>query len=84
MGGCSHAEVSVEKVKLAAEEVGGPVMCEDTSLCFNALNGSHNPPVSADLPRRASDPKLGALRQACPGREPCHCLCAQPDGSPSL
>ena len=43
MGGCSHAEVSVEKVKLAAEEVGGPVMCEDTSLCFNALNGSRNP-----------------------------------------
>ena len=26
--------VSEEKVKLAALEVGGPVMCEDTSLCF--------------------------------------------------
>ena len=33
----------MEKVKLAAEEVGGPVMCEDTSLCFNALNGLPGP-----------------------------------------
>jgi len=32
-------EVAAEKCKLAAEAVGGPVMCEDTSLCFNALGG---------------------------------------------
>ena len=32
-------EVSVEKCKLAAKQVNGPVMVEDTSLCFNALNG---------------------------------------------
>lgn len=31
--------VAREKCKLAAKEVGGPVMCEDTSLCFNALGG---------------------------------------------
>eukprot|EP01043_Picozoa_sp_COSAG02_P052809 COSAG02_NODE_5746_length_4072_cov_5.959476_2_plen_209_part_00 len=36
-------EISEEKVKLAAAEVGGPVMCEDTSLCFNALNGLPGP-----------------------------------------
>ena len=33
------AEVSREKCKLAALQTNGPVMVEDTSLCFNALNG---------------------------------------------
>jgi inosine/xanthosine triphosphate pyrophosphatase family protein len=32
-------DVSREKCKLAANEVDGPVLVEDTSLCFNALNG---------------------------------------------
>jgi XTP/dITP diphosphohydrolase len=32
-------EVASEKCKLAAAQVSGPVMVEDTSLCFNALNG---------------------------------------------
>eukprot|EP01052_Picozoa_sp_SAG31_P019691 SAG31_NODE_1447_length_8308_cov_58.914881_3_plen_87_part_00 len=32
-------EISAEKTKLAAEQVGGPVMVEDTSLCFTALGG---------------------------------------------
>ena len=32
-------EVSRQKCMLAAKEVNGPVMVEDTSLCFNALNG---------------------------------------------
>ena len=32
-------EVSIEKCKLASMQVDGPVMVEDTSLCFNALNG---------------------------------------------
>jgi inosine triphosphate pyrophosphatase len=32
-------EVSREKCKLAAAQVGGPVLVEDTSLCFNALGG---------------------------------------------
>jgi inosine triphosphate pyrophosphatase len=32
-------EVAAAKVKLAAEEVGGPALTEDTSLCFNALHG---------------------------------------------
>ena len=31
-------DVSREKCKLAAKEVNGPVLVEDTSLCFNALN----------------------------------------------
>lgn len=32
-------EVAAEKAKLAAQEIGGPAMTEDTSLCFNALGG---------------------------------------------
>lgn len=33
-------EISAEKCRLAAEAVNGPVMVEDTSLCFNALGVS--------------------------------------------
>jgi inosine triphosphate pyrophosphatase len=32
-------EVAIEKAKLAAKEINGPVLIEDTSLCFNALGG---------------------------------------------
>jgi inosine triphosphate pyrophosphatase len=32
-------EVSIEKCRLASLQVNGPVMVEDTSLCFNALGG---------------------------------------------
>ena len=32
-------DVAKEKCKLAAAQVNGPVMVEDTSLCFNALGG---------------------------------------------
>ena len=35
--------VSREKCLLAAKEIGGPVITEDTSLCFNALNGMPGP-----------------------------------------
>ena len=32
-------EVVVAKCRLAAGQLKGPVLVEDTSLCFNALNG---------------------------------------------
>jgi inosine triphosphate pyrophosphatase len=35
--------VSAEKCRLAAREVGGAVMVEDTCLCFNALGGLPGP-----------------------------------------
>jgi ribokinase/non-canonical purine NTP pyrophosphatase (RdgB/HAM1 family) len=31
--------IAIEKCKLAAKDIQGPVFIEDTSLCFNALNG---------------------------------------------
>ncbi|KYQ89690.1 inosine triphosphate pyrophosphatase [Tieghemostelium lacteum] len=36
-------EISKEKCKLAAKEVNGPVLCEDTCLCFNGLEGLPGP-----------------------------------------
>ena len=36
-------EISARKCELAAEQVGGPVFVEDTSLCFNALGGLPGP-----------------------------------------
>ncbi len=36
-------EIAQEKCRLAAEEIQGPVFIEDTSLCFNALNGLPGP-----------------------------------------
>lgn len=35
--------IARSKVLLAAAEVNGPVLTEDTSLCFNALNGLPGP-----------------------------------------
>lgn len=36
-------EIAQEKCRLAAREIEGPVFIEDTSLCFNALNGLPGP-----------------------------------------
>ena len=38
-------EISAEKCRLAAEHVNGPVITEDTSLCFNAIGGLPGPYV---------------------------------------
>mmetsp|Transcript_13079 Transcript_13079/g.19526 ORF Transcript_13079/g.19526 Transcript_13079/m.19526 type:complete len:668 (-) Transcript_13079:35-2038(-) len=39
----SPVEIAKEKCSLAAKEVGGAVITEDTSLCFNALNNLPGP-----------------------------------------
>jgi len=36
-------EIAIAKCKVAAEKVNGPVMCEDTCLCYNALGGLPGP-----------------------------------------
>lgn len=36
-------DIAKEKCRLAAAEIGGPVLTEDTSLCFNALGGLPGP-----------------------------------------
>ena len=37
------SEIAKEKCRLAAKTVSGPCLTEDTSLCFNALNGMPGP-----------------------------------------
>lgn len=36
-------EVTLEKCRVAAQQVGGPVLVEDTCLCFDALGGLPGP-----------------------------------------
>ncbi|KAI5792218.1 inosine triphosphate pyrophosphatase [Pyronema domesticum] len=38
-------EITLDKARRAAEAIGGPVLVEDTCLCFNALNGLPGPYV---------------------------------------
>ena len=42
----SVEEVTLEKCRVAADLVGGPVLVEDTCLCFNALGGLPGPYMS--------------------------------------
>lgn len=39
----SPTEVATIKCQVAAHLIGGPVIIEDTSLCFHALNGMPGP-----------------------------------------
>eukprot|EP00525_Craspedostauros_australis_P009928 CAMPEP_0198117818 /NCGR_PEP_ID=MMETSP1442-20131203/19364_1 /TAXON_ID= /ORGANISM="Craspedostauros australis, Strain CCMP3328" /LENGTH=210 /DNA_ID=CAMNT_0043775943 /DNA_START=310 /DNA_END=942 /DNA_ORIENTATION=- len=48
-------EIAAEKCKLAAERVGGAVLTEDTSLCFNALNGMPGPYIKWFLEKCGHD-----------------------------
>merc|ERR1712137_1091294 len=41
--GESPEKIAIDKCKLAAKDVDGPVLCEDTCLCFNALSGLPGP-----------------------------------------
>lgn len=48
-------EITREKAKLAAEQVKGPVLIEDTSLCFNALKGLPGPYIKWFLDKLGHD-----------------------------
>ncbi|KAF5592366.1 Ham1 family [Fusarium pseudocircinatum] len=39
----SIEEITIAKCRTAAEMVGGPVVVDDTALCFNAMNGMPGP-----------------------------------------
>jgi len=47
-------DIAREKCRLAAEAVGGPVMCEDTCLCFNKLGGLPGPYIKWFLEKTVS------------------------------
>jgi inosine triphosphate pyrophosphatase len=46
--GATCEEIAIQKCKMAAEHVKGPVMCEDTSLCYHALKGLPGTTFSTD------------------------------------
>ncbi|CAI9117895.1 OLC1v1019384C1 [Oldenlandia corymbosa var. corymbosa] len=48
-------DISKEKARLAAKEVNGPVLVEDTCLCFNALNGLPGPYIKWFLQKTGHD-----------------------------
>jgi len=48
-------EIAIEKCKLAATQVDGPVLIEDTSLCFNSLNGLPGPYIKWFLEKTGHD-----------------------------
>lgn len=48
-------EISKEKCRLAAKQVGGAVMVEDTSLCFNAMGGLPGPYIKWFLEKLGHD-----------------------------
>ncbi|KAM0813467.1 putative Inosine triphosphatase [Seiridium cardinale] len=43
----SVEEVTLEKCRVAAQKIGGPVLVEDTCLCFNALGGLPGPYINS-------------------------------------
>nr|XP_012310780.1 inosine triphosphate pyrophosphatase isoform X5 [Aotus nancymaae] len=45
-------EISIQKCQEAARQVQGPVLVEDTCLCFNALGGLPGPYMSPPAPGR--------------------------------
>jgi inosine triphosphate pyrophosphatase len=48
-------EIAKEKAKLAAQQVNGPILTEDTSLCFNALHGLPGPYIKWFLDKLGHD-----------------------------
>jgi len=48
-------DIAKEKCRLAAQEVKGPVLTEDTSLCFNALQGMPGPYIKWFLEKCGHD-----------------------------
>jgi len=53
--GASPQEIAREKCKLAAQTVNGPVMVEDTCLCYNALQGLPGPYIKWFLDKLGHD-----------------------------
>lgn len=51
----SVAEIAIDKCVRAAEAIGGEVICEDTSLSFNALKGLPGPYIKHFLKLGSND-----------------------------
>lgn len=62
-------EIARSKVLLAAQQVDGPVLTEDTSLCFNALGGLPGPYIKWYTDRRRASER-GGTTSANQGQSP--------------
>ena len=80
-------EIARSKVLLAAAQVDGPVMTEDTSLCFNALGGLPGPYIKWFL-EKTGHAGLNNLLAAYPDKSAySQCVfayCAGKDSEPIL
>ncbi|CAF4242594.1 unnamed protein product, partial [Rotaria magnacalcarata] len=48
-------DITKEKATFAAQRINGPVLVEDTSLCFNALHGLPGPYIKWFLDKLGHD-----------------------------
>lgn len=53
--GANPEEIAIEKCRLAAVTVKGPVMCEDTCLCYHAMKGLPGPYIKWFLDKLGHD-----------------------------
>ena len=58
-------DVSIQKCKDAAKSITGPMLVEDTSLCFNALNGLPGPYVKWFLKKIHPEGKFPSVNLFC-------------------
>ncbi|PIO28787.1 hypothetical protein AB205_0081240, partial [Aquarana catesbeiana] len=75
-------EISIHKCKEAAKEIQGPVIVEDTCLCFNALGGLPGPymPLSHEAGSVSTEPASGQIVSPRGPRDFGWDPCFQPDG----
>jgi inosine triphosphate pyrophosphatase len=80
-------EIAVEKCKLAAAQVGGAVITEDTSLCFNALQGLPGPYIKWFLDKNGHEglnKMLDGFSDRSAYAQTIVCFCAGPDKEPAV
>lgn len=80
-------EISREKAKLAAARVQGPVLIEDTSLCFNALQGLPGPYIKWFLDKIGLDglnKMLSGFEDKTGYAQCVFAYCAGPDSEPVI
>lgn len=79
--------IAREKCLAAAEKVGGPVITEDTSLCFNALNGLPGPYIKWFLDSCGHDglnKMLGSFEDKTAYAQTVVAFCAGPGNEPII
>ena len=80
-------EIAKHKVKLAATKCNGPVITEDVSLCFNALNGFPGPYVKTVLKNVGAEGLWKMLENYDDKSAYCLCtigFCEGPDAEPKI